>query len=222
MKIVYVDGFKIRNTLDDDFADVHWNTGRFSDFSSKFYIPEGETWIDHIFKKSGETDFLLKVDEEYYRYLLNKNLSGGENWRSYLDKKMLSSGPIPDFIIKKENINDLKVVYVDGALIRRFLDCQFFYGGHDLVYSYIPKNEIWLDIINDPAENKYFLVHEKTERELMAQGKKYDVAHRIALAADMDARAEDGLGIYPGDENYPWTGLSNEEIIKKYYVINYE
>ena len=228
MKVVYVDGFKIRNTLDDDFAEVHRSDGKFSTFSGRYYIPDGEIWVDHIFKQSGEVDFLIKVDEEWESYLNNPNISKKEDdpkkptdqlkWRIWLNSRLCKKSQAPDFVKKKEVIDGVSFVYVDGAVIRRHVDCQFFYGGHDLVYSFVPKNEIWLDITSDEREIKYFLIHEKVERDLMAKGKVYDIAHRYALVADMEARINDGVGMYPGDANYQWVGLSNEEIIKNYYV----
>lgn len=231
MQIVYVDGFKIRNTLDDDFAELHRNLGKFSIFANKYYIPENEIWIDDIYRKSEEVNFFLKVDLESERYFNDPNLIKDETentnksvdqwyWRKWLNEKICLPGQVPDFVVKRETLDeDLSVVYVNGVIIRKYLDCQFVYGGHDLVYSYIPKNEIWLDVVNGETENKYILIHEKLERDLMAQGKIYDIAHRYALVADMEARINDGIGMYVGDANYVWSSLTNEEIINKYYVI---
>ena len=223
-----MDGFKIRNTLDDDFAEVHQNLGRFSLYISKYYIPEGEIWVDYIFKKSGEVDYFITIDEEISKYFATQGYGKKErskatghvdkdlDWRVYLNDKMCSKEMAPVFEKRKEVVDGINVVYVDGAIVRRFLDCQFLYGGHDLVYSYIPKNTIWLDIVTGEQENKYFLIHEKKERDLMSEGMVYDPAHKISLAYDMAARIKDGVGMYPGDDNYSWTGLSNEEITKKY------
>lgn len=215
MKIVYVDGFKIRNTLDDDFADFHFNIG-FSRYVSKYYIPKNEIWIDHIFKISEEVDFLFKIYEENERYF--KNNPTGLGYKDFLRKTLCSPGPAPSFKIKKEIVDGFDIVYVNGKTVRQYLDTQFVFGGHSLVYDYIPKNEIWLDTVTDSREIPYFLVHEKHERDLMEKGKSYDTAHRFASAADMEQRIKDGYGAYPGDVNYPWVGLSNEEIIKKYVV----
>ncbi len=194
MQIRYVNGFLIRNTLDDDFGIIHEPTQDISHFATKFYIPEGEVWIDHCFK-----------DEE--KFLLD------------LESYKVSGEPAPNYVIKSEMIDGLNVKDVDGALVRQYLDPEFIFGGHDLVYpSYIPAGEIWLDNKMDPSEREFILLHEQVERELMSKGKSYDVAHEFATVSDKELRRARGVGCYPGDANYPWRDLSNEEIIKKYYA----
>ncbi len=194
MEVKYVNGFLIRNTLDDDFGIIHQPTKEISHFATKFYIPPDEVWLDYCFKN--EEKFLLELDN----FILLKE-------------------PIPNYIIKSEIIDSLKVQDVDGALVRQYLDPEFIFGGHDLVYSdYIPASEIWLDAKMDPAEREFILLHEQVERVLMSQGKSYDVAHEFATVSDKELRRARGVGFYPGDVNYPWRDLGNEEIIKKYYV----
>ena len=100
--------------------------------------------------------------------------------------------------------------------MRRYLDPYFVLGGHDLVYSYIPKNTVWLDDVIDQKELPYILLHEKEERNIMEKGKSYDVAHRFAIAIDQEARIKDGLASYPGFEDYIFQNLTDKEIIKKY------
>jgi hypothetical protein len=70
----------------------------------------------------------------------------------------------------------------------------------------------------DPAEVQYMQLHEEYERNLMQGGKSYDVAHDFAIVADKELRRDNGDGAYPGDANYPWWGLSNEELAKEYYI----
>ena len=105
---------------------------------------------------------------------------------------------------------------VDGSIVRRYLDPEFILGGHDLVYSYVPANTIWLDAHMDPREMPYILLHEETERRLMSQKESYDFAHEIATVTDKEARRRGCKAKYPGDADYPWRGLSNQEILKKY------
>ena len=212
MKIVFVDGFKIRNTLDDDFGNYQESGYKISSFYLKPYIPEGEFWVDHIFKD--EVDFLIKLKD--FEAPQAKNYS---EEREIMKKTFCLPGPIPNFVQKKESAeNGLNIVYVDGKIVRQYLDPEFIFGGHEFVYSYVPKNEIWIDAKTDPAEIKYIIIHEAKERELMSAGMPYDPAHDIATATDKAARRADGIGAYPGDENYLWYGLTNEEIIKQYVV----
>ncbi|MEK9183631.1 MAG: hypothetical protein AAB890_00970 [Patescibacteria group bacterium] len=225
MKIVYVDGFKIRNTLDDDFGVLHGNSDYIGSFSPKFYIPKDEIWVDFPFKK--ETGLFFKI-EDYYNdpnnlQLINeyqKNKSKFiEERRGYI-KSLCEKGVIPNFEIKRELLEDgLNLVYVDGSIIRKYIDPEFIFGGHSFVYSYVPEKEIWVDNLMNPLELPYIVLHEKIERKLMEkEGKNYDVAHDFATVYDKEARIKDGYGMYPGSENYKWGDLSNEEIIKQYVI----
>ena len=207
-----VDGFKIRNTLDDDFGIFHRFSKKLSWFAPKFYIPEGESWLDYRYE--AEQDFLTAVED----FVPPPDLSYAEE-RKLILEKLGAPGDLPDFKVAAQEIDGLKVFAVDGAVVRRYLDPGFILGGHDLVYDYVPKGEIWLDKHMDPAERKYILHHEVVEQKLMSEGKSYDVAHDFATASDKELRRQDGTS-YPGDDDPPfaWRHLSDEEIIAKYYV----
>ncbi len=212
MRIAYVDGYKIHQTLDTDFGAIHSHSVIPTQYSPKFYIPEGEIWIDHRYKK--ETEFLLK-EEEWYRSIL-------KNYHQERRRRILAmrlEGPAPDFIISKTRQRGLNVIHVDGAIVRQHLDFEFVSGGHDLVYDYIPAKTVWLDASMDTRDIPHVLLHEMKERELMAQGKSYEVAHEFATAYEREARRQAG-GIYQGDPGYP-LGLSHDQFIKK-YVKKYE
>ncbi len=225
MKIVYVDGFKIRNTLDGDFGVLHKNSDHIGSFSPKFYIPKDEIWADFSFKQ--EIDLFLKIDDYYddpknfqiiSDYKKNKFKFIDEK-RGYI-KSLCEKGAIPNFEIKRESLEDgLSIVYVDGSVVRKYIDPEFIFGGHSFVYSYVPEKEIWVDNLMNPLELPYIILHEKIERKLMEkEGKNYDIAHYFATAYDREAREKDGYGAYSGNENYKWADLSNEEIIKKYVI----
>ncbi len=216
MKIRLVDGFKIRNTLDINFIDLHFR-GSMSRFVSKLYIPKGEMWLDHIFELSGERKFLLRAhyySEKFFTKPIDSALYA--EYRDHLKKKLCLPGPVPSFVQRRKRIDGKSVLYVNGTIIRRHLDPEFVSGGHDLVYGYVPKNQIWIDTITVPEEQPFVLLHEQVEQKLMAEGKKYDNAHRFALAAEMEARIAAGVGMYPGDENYLWSGLPDSDLIKQY------
>ena len=59
-KIVLVNGFAIRNTLDDDFGIYQPRLRSLFDPAPKFYIPENEVWVDYRYKD--EVEFLTEVD----------------------------------------------------------------------------------------------------------------------------------------------------------------
>ena len=215
MKVVYIDGFKIRNTLDDDFGIIHQHSAGIGYYSPKFYIPQGEWWIDRRYKK--ETEFLIQV-EEYgatHPYKKINPHDTADKARASL-AALCAPPPVPRFEIKKKKSGRLIIVQVDGSIVRRYLDPEFILGGHDLVYSYVPANTIWLDAHMDPREMPYILLHEETERRLMSQKESYDFAHEIATVTDKEARRRGCKAKYPGDADYPWRGLSNQEILKKY------
>ena len=222
--VAYVDGFKIRNTLDNDFAVLHEYSNSLSARYPKYYIPKDEIWIDNRYRK--ETDLLLEI-EKYYANPANaaeikstRNVQSAfiDEERSFI-KNLCLPPPIPNFIIRSERLSSNTFIYVDGSMVRKYIDPEFVLGGHDFVYSYIPKDQIWIDMSIDPKEIKYIKLHESFEREAMSKDKKsYDIAHEIADAIDKEARIKDGLGSYPAYTYYIWRSLSNQDIIQKYYI----
>jgi hypothetical protein len=187
MKIKLVDGFKIRNTLDIEFGAV-------GDRSLYPYIKTGEVWLDRSFK--AEKDWLLN------RFRLKKSLTrryGYERAKSKM--RPAKTGAAPGRCLREliTALGRTRIYLTDGATVRRTLDPNFCFGGHWLVYDYIPKNEVWLDDAADPRELKYILVHELYELELMRGGKEYSDAHDYANAAEKESRRKDGVAKYAKD-----------------------
>jgi len=184
--IKLVDGFKIRNTVDVEFAMIGDN--------SKFtYIPVGQIWIEkyHAFEK----EFILK----YFlrRKMLSKKI-GYEGAKTKLrPSKIQPLTSVSKTLIVK--IGLLKIFLVDGFIVRKQIDPGFCLGGHYMVYRYIPKNELWLDVAVDQNELPYILTHELRELELMKHGMSYNNAHDHAHAAEKEARRNDGVAKYPKD-----------------------
>ncbi len=197
MKIRLVDSFAIRQFLDPDFGILQTRLENTLTFSSKWYIPEGEWWCDWRF--ADETDFLLAVDRA--RLIFEKTATPSRS-RTEMIRRFTEPGQCPNFVIKYSRYKNLRVAQVNGSIVRRYIDPQFIIGGHDIVYPYIPKNEIWIDDKLDPRDIPHVLVHESFERDLMRKGKSYDVAHDWATAAEKESRRAKG-GTYPGDENFP-------------------
>jgi len=202
-KIKLVDGFKIRNTLDPEFGIFH---------HQKFYIPEGEGWLDYHYQE--ELDFLKRV-EEIAPPAGSTTLT---EWREYIKKTICLPPPVPEFILPRENREGQTLVMINGRIVRQYLDPEFILGGHDLVYPYILKGEIWLDANLDAAEIPYIFRHEVVERQYMAQGKSYDIAHDYATAAEKDLRRTQLKTRYPLDDDYPWRDRTNQELANEYYV----
>lgn len=207
-----VDAFKIRQTLDPDFSTLHCHSVDINRYyMPKYYIPEGEWWLDHRLKD--EKDFFIKLDS----IERPKHISQGTMFRKFLAKRMLKTGPVPDFVERREWHLTFRLVIVDGSIIRQYVDPEFTQGGHHLVYTYIPKGEIWIEKAVRPKEQPFILNHELIERKLMLRGMPYDTAHEYATASEKDLRRKHGA-FYPLEDYYPWSKLTSKEIIAKYYV----
>jgi len=86
----------------------------------------------------------------------------------------------------------VKVWVVKGELVRGLFFIDFTEGGHDKVYHFVPKNEVWLDDDLSPRERRFVLLHELHERHLMAQGWTYGRAHRNASKVEYYCRSHTG------------------------------
>jgi hypothetical protein len=96
----------------------------------------------------------------------------------------------------------IKVYQVDGNYIRSphmingvlvpAIDTDFTMGGHWKVYDYVPENEVWIERMKDPMENKFNLIHEIPEVFVMDEYKMpYLKAHDgIANPIEQIARKE--------------------------------
>lgn len=180
MTVKIVDAAKIRNTIDTDFS----GQGTHADYP---YIPLGEMWLDRHLKD--ERDLFLNLVK------LERSMRGKpfrlirEKAKKTLTAKMKAK-PV---VGKKTRRGAYMIVEVDGSSVRKNIDPYFLLGGHDLVYPYIPKREIWIDTRSEPKDRKYTLIHELEERELMAKGLSYDDAHDYAIAKERAARRKDGV-----------------------------
>jgi len=175
-----VDGSKVRRDLDEEFT----NFGHHYFFE---FIPENEFWIDKEHNR-GETRYY--IDHMLIEYRL---ISEGRDFEyaeekaniierrernksklvSAISKEQKNGAEIIDKIHKeflKEYSKKPKVWIVSGELVRGLLCIDFTEGGHDKVYPFIPKNEIWLDDDLGPKERKFVLLHELHERNLMPEG----------------------------------------------------
>jgi len=94
-----------------------------------------------------------------------------------LDKKLI------------EERDGFKIYEVDGEWIRNNLDVGFGTGGHGLVHSYIPLDEVWVYPI---TENKWSIaLHEMIEFNLMKnEGMEFEEAHKktIKITSGLDIK----------------------------------
>lgn len=180
MLIKFVDAVKIRNSIDTDFLGA----GSHGDYP---YIPLGEFWLDKRLKD--EKPFFASL------WKLERSMRG-KSFRMIREKaKKNFTKPKGAKVksIKIEKRGAYKIRTVDGASVRQNFDPYFLLGGHDEVYSYIPKNEIWIEAAIDLKEVKYILTHVVEERERMAAGMSHENAHDFALALQRMLRRKDGV-----------------------------
>lgn len=181
-----VDGALVRKEINENFVKC-------TDKNTSF-MPKNEFWIDgdldpkeyqyfidrFIYERglmdSGKnyTEADKKADEFEKEERQNSN-EVRQIAKSDPDKKDLLK-KIKKRIIKKLS-GEIKIWLVDGNLVRSFFLLDYCEGGHDKVYPFIPKNEIWVEEAISPKERKFIILHELHERHLMSQGKSYKNAH---------------------------------------------
>lgn len=192
-----VDGALIRKELDpEEFT----NFGQHFKFS---YIPEYEFWIDKeavpderkyfIDHLLAEWKFMRKGDS-YFKALEKADLiEKSEREKSREVKKIINRDPSEQLKAIRRRLlgkakNEVAVWLVDGNLVRSVFLPYFTEGGHNLKYSFIPKEEIWLDNDLITEERPYVILHELYERSLMEKGSYYSQAHRKASKLEWQAR----------------------------------
>ena len=187
--IKYVDGFDIRNLLDSEFGIVE--NRKVHRPHPRWYVPEGEVWIDSYVKD--ETDFFMRLIELEDEYLQAD--THFHAFRDKIKKELASNDPVDLDVITKKTYRDGEYLVreLDGGIVRKDIDPYFVLGGHFRVYDYIPKGEIWLDSKMPLNVLKYTLIHERVECMLMGRELNYDISHDYATSADREMRRQDGI-----------------------------
>lgn len=214
-RIVPVNGYWIRQTLDPDFAIFHYHGSPLDrDYSRKPYVTTGELWVDYRY-----------IDELPYLLRAQKKLAGltGTIYRQKRQEilgEMAKTNRLDrrEFIISEERRGfGLVISYVDGPKVRRHIDPEFVQGGHSLVYGYINQypRQLWIDATMDPRDLPHAELHEAQELELMTKDHlSYDIAHEIAMAYEKRSRVAAG-GTYPGFENP--RGFTPQQLLSLYF-----
>lgn len=81
---------------------------------------------------------------------------------------------------------------VDGSYVRMNIDEEFTNYGQHYAYSYIPKDEYWIDQGISPEETRFFLKHLSVEHRLMKRGMDADAARKRADKAEGEERKRAG------------------------------
>ncbi|MFA5999861.1 MAG: hypothetical protein WC783_02680 [Candidatus Paceibacterota bacterium] len=184
INIWLVDGGMIRKELEPDFTNFGHS------FRYKF-VPKNEFWIDKSVLKNELPFFIYRLFLEYD--LMGKGMPyekaydiAENNERELRNINQKNTKDVHIKLIKK--YKDIEIWLVDGEVVRDEYDINFTEGGHDLVYDYIPYNEIWIDNSLIKSEIPVTILHEIYERELMSNGYSYDDAHDEALKLEQEQR----------------------------------
>lgn len=181
----YVNGFWIRNNLDPGF-------GNFGYSWYMHFIPKNEFWIDYENGKVKEAQYYienflaiqraLKKGKSYKDAIkLANKLEKTERGKSKF-MKGIKRIKVEEKILKRirkkqiftKYTKNLKIYVVRGDLVRSLFFIDFAQGGHECVYNFVPKNEVWIDDDVYHKEIPYVLIHELHERYLMHKGWPYD------------------------------------------------
>jgi hypothetical protein len=192
-----VDGSWVRTNRDVEFSNFghHWTFPKL--------IPKDEIWID----QEADPD-----EHRFYRahaFLERRLMAQGKDYDTARrkandherklrvnagDVRKVTAGkdlPQPAKVhtrLWKTLTNGVTVWYVDGRLVRSAFDIEFTEGGHEHVYEFVPRDEVWIDDDLQEDEVGYVLFQELHERGLMAGGTDYDTAHAEASRKELHLR----------------------------------
>lgn len=186
-----VDGERVRKEIDENFVQY--------DHHARFrFIPADEVWIDQETNEDERKYFLENVSWERKFMSEGMTLEEAIKKADSLEQHDRRSSPrirriLENHHARKESLEkihrkkleeysteDLAIWLVDGEIVRGMYLTEYAEGGHDLVYSFVPKGEIWIEEILHPTEQKFIILHELHERFLMSEGKDYPHAHKGA------------------------------------------
>jgi hypothetical protein len=185
VQIWEVDGLWVRHHGEPDFN----NFGSYPRFQS---IPRDEFWLDREVNHDERRFYLANlVAERKARQQGRGNEQAREVGNAAERQARAAAKPTrPADVAASVKLRQIGAVQgvaiwlVNGKAVRDHLFQEFTEGGHDLVYDWIPKNEVWLDDTVVLAERKLVLQHELHERKLMNQGMEYEQAHGRALRVE--------------------------------------
>ena len=188
-----VDGYYVRRNIDIDFN----NFGQHYRFK---FIPVNEFWLDRQEAFGEERYFIEHLIVERRLMSQGKNYNDALEASDQVEQKMREKDEKVKELkeklqtdretflkkIRKELLlpysnEEIKTYIINSFLVRSLLYIDWVAGGHDKVYDFVPKNEVWIDNDITADERKYVILHELHERYRMLQGLKYNEAHESAL-----------------------------------------
>jgi len=191
LSVWLVDGEKIRKDIDENFVQYDHH-GRFH------FIPSNEIWIDRETNEDERKYFLEHISWEREFMGQGVTLEEAVEKADKRETRERHDSPRVKSIlnahharkkalekIRKEKLDEyssdnVHVYLVYGEYVRDLYLVGYSEGGHDLVYSFIPSGEVWIEEVLHPSERKFIILHELHERYLMSEGKDYPHAHKGA------------------------------------------
>jgi hypothetical protein len=98
----------------------------------------------------------------------------------------------PPYLKQAGQRGKIAVWIVDGTYVRTHIDEEFTNYGQHYNFTYIPKDEFWVDKEGKQDELKFFIDHLLVEHRLMEKGVPYDDALVAADKAEMAERKRSG------------------------------
>lgn len=189
-----VDGSYVRKVINENFVecDHHFNHN---------FIPKNEFWIDEQTNHNEWKFFIDRMFLEQGLVRVGESNKEASEIGAILEKKERREdlkhnhsdalnkdrseliGKIKKKILS-DYVDKVKIWLVDGKMVRDFFLVDYAAGGHDKVYGFIPKGEIWIDEVLRKDEIKFIVLHELSERRLMLEGDKYSEAHKRATLVE--------------------------------------
>ena len=189
-----VNGEYIRKNLNENFVI-------YDDGNHLSFIPRREFWIEKDSNPEEWNFFIINLIAK--NWALESGLSPKRAEKAGIraekrerakmfrikntGKTELSKEKILKKIYKKllkTQSKKISVWLVDGKAVRDLLSPDYKAGGHDKIYRFIPKKEIWIEKTLPKKEQEFILLHELHERFLMAEGKNYPRAHMGATIVE--------------------------------------
>jgi len=180
-----VDGAYVRKNIDEELSN-------FAHHLSTPEVRKNEIWIDEETDPDEQRFFIHHAVVERRLMQRGLNYDAARKRANAEERKLRVAAGDLRKVIRGKNLPDatrvhrdlwktlpsgVQVWFVKGRLVRSVYDVEFTEGGHEHVYEYIPRGEVWIDDDIHEDERGFVLFHELHERNLMAEGMDYDTAH---------------------------------------------
>jgi hypothetical protein len=203
-------GYEVYLVSEEDIRNIKLEYEEFTNFAIhdqfESLIPKNEIWIGKEVSE-GERKFFINNAVKLYN-LINSGVDIAEAYdKALMYEKSLrekscgikrstaksEKNPPKELYVEQYGKigNDITVWIVNGKIVRDLYKTDYVEGGHGFIYSWIPKNEIWIEKDIEEDEMPFILYHEYVELKLMRdKDMDYEDAHEIAAKKEFEMRKE--------------------------------